>query len=74
MQKQIYEIGISAQDIDKLKLGDMIIIAWTFANKMGLQNHQWIACTYKDTGKFHIYLIANRIGVDSNEFDTIFCG
>lgn len=67
-----YEIGISPQDIDKLKPGDMIKIALTFANKMGLQNHQWIACTHKDTGKPHIHLIANRIGIDSKVFDTTF--
>lgn len=67
-----YEIGISPQDIDKLKPGDMIKIARMFANKMGLQNHQWIACTHKDTGKPHIHLIANRIGVDSKVFDTTF--
>lgn len=67
-----YEIGISPKDIDKLKPGDMIKIARTFANKMGLLNNQWIACTHKDTGKPHIHLIANRIGVDSKVFDTTF--
>lgn len=67
-----YEIGISPQDIDKLKPGDMSKIAQTFAFKMGLQNHQWIACTHKDTGKPHIHLIANRIGVDGKVFDTTF--
>jgi hypothetical protein len=67
-----YEIGISPQDIDKLKPGDMNKIARTFASKMGLRNHQWIACTHKDTGKPHIHLIANRIGVDSKVFDTTF--
>ncbi|MDL2224011.1 relaxase/mobilization nuclease domain-containing protein [Bacteroidales bacterium OttesenSCG-928-M06] len=67
-----YEIGISPRDIDKLKPEDMIKIARMFANKMGLQNHQWIACTHKDTGKPHIHLIANRIGIDSKVFDTTF--
>jgi hypothetical protein len=67
-----YEIGIAPQDIDKLKPGDMSKIARMFAQKMGLQNHQWIACTHKDTGKPHIHLIANRIGVDSKVFDTTF--
>ena len=67
-----YEIGISPKDIDKLHPGDMSKIARTFAQKMGLQNHQWIACTHKDTGKPHIHLIANRIGVDSKVFDTTF--
>lgn len=67
-----YEIGIAPQDIGKLKPGDMNKIAWIFANKMGLRNHQWIACTHKDTGKPHIHLIANRIGVDGKVFDTTF--
>jgi hypothetical protein len=67
-----YEIGIAPQDIDRLKPGDMIKIARTFAHKMGLQNHQWMACTHKDTGKPHIHLIANRIGVDGKVFDTTF--
>ena len=67
-----YEIGIAPQDIGKLKKGDMSRIVRTFANKMGLQNHQWIACTHKDTDKPHIHLIANRIGVDSKVFDTTF--
>lgn len=67
-----YEIGIAPQDIEKLKPGDMSKIARLFAHKMGLQNHQWIACTHKDTGKPHIHLIANRIGVDGKVFDTTF--
>lgn len=67
-----YEIGIAPQDIDKLKPGDMDMIARSFAHKMGLHNHQWIACTHKDTGKPHIHLIANRIGVDGTVFDTTF--
>lgn len=67
-----YEIGIAPQDINKLKPIDMSRIARTFANRMGLRNHQWIACTHKDTGKPHIHLIANRIGVDGKVFDTTF--
>ena len=67
-----YEIGIAPQDIEKLKPGDMSKIARTFAHKMGLHNHQWIACTHKDTGKPHIHVIANRIGVDGKVFDTTF--
>jgi hypothetical protein len=47
-------------------------IAHEFARRMGLDNHQWIACTHKDTGKPHIHLIANRIGVDGKVFDTTF--
>lgn len=67
-----FEIGIAPQDAEKLTKEDMRKIARTFARKMGLDNHQWIACTHKDTGKPHIHLIANRIGVDSGVFDTTF--
>lgn len=67
-----YEIGIAPQDIGKLKPGDMNRIARAFARKMRLDNYQWIACTHKDTGKPHIHLIANRIGVDGKVFDTTF--
>jgi hypothetical protein len=67
-----FEIGIAPQDRDKLTPGDMIRIARTFAARMGLDNHQWIACTHKDTGKPHIHLIANRIGVDGKVYDTTF--
>ena len=67
-----FEIGIAPQDRDKLKLGDISKITRAFANKMGLQNHQWLACTHKDTKNLHIHLIANRIGVDGKVFDTTF--
>jgi hypothetical protein len=67
-----FEIGIAPQDAAKLKPEDMTRIAYEFARRMGLENHQWIACTHKDTGKPHIHLIANRIGVDGKVFDTTF--
>lgn len=67
-----FEIGIAPQDAEKLTRDDMRMIARTFAREMGLDNHQWIACTHKDTGKPHIHLIANRIGVDGSVFDTTF--
>jgi hypothetical protein len=67
-----FEIGIAPQDRDKLAPDDMGRIAHEFARRMGLWNHQWIACTHKDTGKPHIHLIANRIGVDGKVFDTTF--
>ncbi|VDR33837.1 conjugal transfer relaxase TraI [Alistipes sp. cv1] len=69
-----FEIGIAPQDKDKLTDADMRKIARTFAKKMGLENHQWIACTHKDTKNPHIHLIANRIGVDRKVFDTTFMG
>ena len=67
-----FEIGIAPQDASKLALSDINKIAFEFARRMGLDNHQWIACTHKDTGKPHIHLIANRIGVDGKVLDTTF--
>jgi hypothetical protein len=67
-----FEIGIAPQDSAKLKPEDMTRITYEFAKRVGLENHQWIACTHKDTGKPHIHLIANRIGVDGKVFDTTF--
>ena len=67
-----FEIGIAPRDADKLSQGDINKIAFEFARRMGLDNHQWIACTHKDTGKPHIHLIANRVGVDGKVFDTTF--
>jgi len=67
-----FEIGIAPQDRDKFAPEDMNRIAYGFARRMGLDNHQWIACTHKDTSKPHIHLIANRIGVDGKVFDTTF--
>jgi len=67
-----FEIGIAPQDREKLAPEDMSRIAYGFARRMGLDNHQWIAYTHKDTGKPHIHLIANRVGVDGKVFDTTF--
>ena len=39
---------------------------------MGLEDHQWIACTHKDTDNLHIHLIANRIGIDGSVYQTDF--
>lgn len=67
-----FEIGIAPQDRDKLAPVDMTRIAINLAHHMGLDNHQWITCTHKDSGKPHIHLIANRVGIDGVVFDTTF--
>lgn len=67
-----FEIGIAPQDAAKLSRADVQKIAYKFGEKMKLDNHQWFACTHKDTKNLHIHLIANRIGVDGKVFDTTF--
>jgi len=39
---------------------------------MGLDNHQWVAVTHKDTDNRHIHIIANRISLYGEVYDTTF--
>ena len=39
---------------------------------MGLDNHQWMAVTHKDTDNRHIHIIANRISLYGEVYDTTF--
>ncbi len=57
------EIGIAPQDEKKLSVSELAQIAHLFAKKMGLDNHQWVAVTHKDTDNRHIHIIANRISL-----------
>ena len=47
-------------------------IAHLFAKRMGLDNHQWVAVTHKDTDNTHIHIIANRISLYGKVYDTTF--
>jgi hypothetical protein len=67
-----FEIGIAPQDEKQLSPEYLTYIVEKFAKKMGLKNHQWIACTHKDTDNLHIHLIANRIGIDRKVYQTDF--
>ncbi len=39
---------------------------------MGLDDHQWVAVTHKDTDNRHIHIIANRISLYGEVYDTTF--
>ena len=39
---------------------------------MGLDDHQWVAVTHKDTDNLHIHIIANRISLEGQVYDTTF--
>jgi hypothetical protein len=67
-----FEIGIAPQDEAKLKTNDLRIICKEFAKAMGLSDNQWFACTHKDTDNLHIHLIANRINMDGDVYQTDF--
>ena len=66
------EIGIAPQDEKKLSVSELVQIAHLFAKKMGLNNHQWVAVTHKDTDNRHIHIIANRISLYGEVYDTTF--
>lgn len=66
------EIGIAPQDEKKLSVSELTQIAHLFAKKMGLDNHQWVAVTHKDTDNRHIHIIANRISLYGEVYDTTF--
>lgn len=66
------EIGIAPQDEKKLPVSELMRIAHLFAKRMGLDNHQWVAVTHKDTDNRHIHIIANRIGLYGEVYDTTF--
>ena len=66
------EIGIAPQDEKKLSVSELMWIAHLFAKQMGLDNHQWVAVTHKDTDNRHIHIIANRISLYGEVYDTTF--
>ena len=66
------EIGIAPQDEKKLPVSELMRIAYLFAKRMGLDSHQWVAVTHKDTDNRHIHIIANRISLYGEVYDTTF--
>ncbi|WP_278819500.1 relaxase/mobilization nuclease domain-containing protein [Hoylesella nanceiensis] len=66
------EIGIAPKDEKKLPVSELMRIAHLFAKQMGLDNHQWVAVTHKDTDNRHIHIIANRISFYGEVYDTTF--
>jgi hypothetical protein len=66
------EIGIAPQDEKKLPVSELMRIAHLFAKRMRLDNHQWVAVTHKDADNRHIHIVANRISLFGEVYDTTF--
>ncbi|AWX08013.1 relaxase/mobilization nuclease domain-containing protein [Prevotella intermedia] len=66
------EIGIAPQDEKRLPVSELMGITRLFAKRMELDNHQWVAVTHKDTDNRHIHIIANRISLYGEVYDTTF--
>ena len=66
------EIGIAPQDEQRMTFKTLNRLALLFAKQMGLDNHQRVAVTHKDTDNLHIHIIANRISLGGQVYDTTF--
>ena len=66
------EIGIAPKDEKILNMKSVRNLASNFARQMGLANHQWVAVMHKDTDNMHIHIIANRISLYGEVYDTTF--
>ena len=66
------EIGIAPQDDPQMTFKTLNRLALLFAKQMGLDDHQWVAVTHKDTDNLHIHIIANRISLGGQVYDTTF--
>ena len=66
------EIGIAPKDEPQMTFKTLNHLALLFAKQMGLDDHQWVAVTHKDTDNLHIHIIANRISLGGQVYDTTF--
>ena len=66
------EIGIAPKDEPQMTFKALNRLALFFAKQMGLDDHQWVAVTHKDTDNLHIHIIANRISLRGQVYDTTF--
>ena len=66
------EIGIAPKDEPQMTFKTLNRLALLFAKQMGLDDHQWVAVTHKDTDNLHIHIIANRISLGRKVYDTTF--
>ncbi len=66
------EIGIAPQDEPQMTFKTLNRLVLLFAKQMGLDDHQWVAVTHKDTDNLHIHIIANRISLGGQVYDTTF--
>ena len=57
------EIGIAPKDEPQMTFKALSRLALLFTKQMGLDDHQWVAVTHKDTDNLHIHIIANRISL-----------
>ena len=66
------EIGIAPKDELQMTFKALNRLALLFSKQMGLDDHQWVAVTHKDTDNLHIHIIANRISLCGQVYDTTF--
>ena len=68
----LIEIGIAPKDEPQITFKTLNRLALLFAKQMGLDDHQWVTVTHKDTDNLHIHIMANRISLEGQVHDTTF--
>ena len=68
----LIEIGIAPKDEPQITFKTLNRLALLFAKQMGLDDHQWVAVTHKDTDNLHIHIIANWTSLGGKVYDTTF--
>ena len=66
------EIGIAPKDEPRMTFKTLNRLALLFVKQMGLNDHQWVAVTHKDTDNLHIHIIANWTSLGGKVYDTTF--
>lgn len=66
------EIGIAPADEAKMNAVKLRHLVSEFIQAMGLERHQAVAVTHKDTDNLHIHIIANRMDMNGAVYDTTF--
>ena len=61
------EIGIAPKDELQMTFKALNRLALLFSKQMGLDDHQWVAVTHKDTDNLHIHIIAKHGLTIANE-------
>lgn len=67
-----FEIGIAPADETGMTTTKLREIVCDFARRMGLDEYQWIAATHRNTDNLHVHLIANRVSLSGQVYQTNF--
>lgn len=67
-----FEIGIAPADEPNMTTAKLREVVCEFAHRMGLDGYQWVAATHRNTDNLHVHLIANRVALSGEVYQTNF--